>query len=326
MASQEGIRPLSSMNHIHDLTEVKLPTSDVTIGSFDGVHLGHQRLVCELVETAHQEGRPAVVLTFFPHPSVVLRGRKPSFYINSPEEKAEILASLGVDYVITQRFDLELSRVTAADFLDRLQSSLGLRGLWVGEDFALGHNREGNRAYLEQHAAGRDFKLHVVPPVKVQGEIVSSTRVREALRSGAVAQVEAYLGRPFLLPGKVIRGAGRGHELGFPTANLSIWDERAYPRAGVYVCLAELEGEQHPAVTNIGHRPTFEDDGGPPIIESHLIDFDGALYGMQIRLEFLQRLRDERRFPNRQALMDQISQDIQRAREIIAERREEDHA
>jgi riboflavin kinase/FMN adenylyltransferase len=314
------------MKHVHDLTEIQLPESDLTIGSFDGVHRGHQQLVRELVEAAHRADRPAVVLTFFPHPSVVLRGRKPSFYINTPEEKAGILAQFDVDYVITQRFDLELSRVSAADFLDRLQASLGMRSLWVGEDFALGHNREGNRAYLEQHAGSRGFELHVVPPVKVHGEIVSSTRVREALRAGAVAQVEAYLGRPFSLPGEVVRGAGRGHELGFPTANLSIWDERAYPRAGVYVCLANLSSGQHPAVTNIGHRPTFDDDGGPPIIETHLLDYTGELYGMPIRLEFLERLRDERRFPDRQALMDQIARDIQRAREIISERREEDHA
>ena len=326
MASSKGVQPLSSMEHIHDLAAIHLAESDLTIGSFDGVHLGHQQLVRELVEVAHQSGRPAVVLTFFPHPSVVLRGRKPSFYINTPDEKAEILGNLGVDYVITQVFDLELSRVTAADFLDRLQNSLGVHNLWVGEDFALGHNREGNRAYLEQQANERGFQLHVVPPIKVQGEIVSSTRVREALRSGAVSQVEAYLGRPFKLPGVVVRGAGRGHKLGFPTANIEIWDERAYPRAGVYVCLARWDDEEASAVTNIGHRPTFEADGGPPTIEAHLLDYSGELYGVELSLVFLARLRAERRFPSPQALMDQIALDIQRAREIIAERKEEKHA
>ncbi|MEJ2011543.1 MAG: bifunctional riboflavin kinase/FAD synthetase [Anaerolineales bacterium] len=314
------------MEHVHDLTEIQLPGSELTIGSFDGVHLGHQQLVRELVDHARAARRPAVVLTFFPHPSVVLRGRKPSFYISSPEEKAQLLGDLGVDYVITQTFDLALSRVSASDFLGRLQASLGMRSLWIGEDFALGHNREGNRAYLEEQSGERDFELHVVAPYKVQGEIVSSTRVREALRSGAVSQVEAYLGRPFKLPGEVVRGAGRGHDLGFPTANLAIWDERAYPRSGVYACLADLEGERASAVTNIGHRPTFEDDGGPPTIEAHLLDYSGELYGKKINLEFLARLRAERRFPNPQALMKQITLDIQQAREIIAERREEDHA
>jgi riboflavin kinase/FMN adenylyltransferase len=314
------------MEHVHDLTEIQLPASELTIGSFDGVHLGHQQLVRELVDHAHAARRPAVVLTFFPHPSVVLRGRKPAFYISSPDEKAALLGDLGIDFVITQTFDLELSRVSASVYLDRLHASLGMRSLWIGEDFALGHNREGNRAYLEGQSVKRGFELHIVPPFKLQGEIVSSTRVREALRSGAVSQVEAYLGRPFRLPGEVVRGAGRGHDLGFPTANLAIWDERAYPRSGVYACLAELEGERTSAVTNIGHRPTFEDDGGRPTIEAHLLDYSGELYGKKINLEFLARLRAERRFPNPQALMDQIELDIQHAREIIADRREEDHA
>jgi riboflavin kinase/FMN adenylyltransferase len=314
------------MKHLHDLSEIKLDVSNLTIGSFDGVHRGHQHLIHELVRSSKESGWPAVVLTFFPHPSVVLRGRKPSFYINTPEEKADLLGQLGVDYVVTQTFDIDLSRVTAGDFLDRLHKTLGLRSLWVGSDFALGYHREGNRSFLEAASIERGFDLHIIDPVMVDGEVVSSTRVREALRSGSVSQAESYLGRPFSLPGEVERGAGRGRLLGFPTANLKIWDERAYPRTGVYACLAAWDGRQAQAVTNIGHRPTFEDVTGLPTIEAHLLDYEGDLYGKELELRFYARLRHEQRFPGPQALLDQIREDIQKARQVFAARKESDYA
>lgn len=314
------------MLHVRGLSELKLEASDLTIGSFDGVHLGHQHLINALVNSSRNSGRPSVVLTFSPHPSVVLRGRKPSFYINTPEEKAELLGKLGIDYVLTQTFDLALSQVTADEFLDRLQANLGMRSLWMGADFALGHNREGNRTFLQAAAVERGFELRIIEPLKVEGEVVSSTRVREALRSGSVSQVEAYLGRPFMLTGRVIRGVGRGKRLGIPTANLEIWDERAYPRTGVYACMASWEGGRAQAVTNIGHRPTFEEDGGPPTIEAHLLDYEGDLYEEEIKLTFYARLRHEQRFSSPEALLLQIQEDIKKAREILTARREFDRA
>jgi riboflavin kinase/FMN adenylyltransferase len=314
------------MEHLHDLSELKLESSDLTIGSFDGVHRGHQHLIQAMVASSQASGCPSVVLTFFPHPSVVLRGRKPSFYINTPDEKAELLGKLGIDYVLTQPFDLDLSRVTAGEFLDRLHLNLGMRSLWVGADFALGHNREGDRNFLQAAAVERDFELRIIEPLKIDGEVVSSTRVREALRSGSVSKVEAYLGRPFMLPGQIVRGVGRGRRLGIPTANLKIWDERAYPRTGVYACMAAWEGGGAQAVTNIGHRPTFEQDGGPPTIEAHLLDFEGDLYEREIKLTFYERLRHEQRFSSPQALLKQIQRDIQEARIILAARSAIDHA
>ncbi len=314
------------MEPLRDLSELKLKASDLTIGSFDGVHRGHQHLIQALVKSSQISGRPSVVLTFFPHPSVVLRGRKPSFYINTPEEKAELLGKLGIDYVLTQTFDLALSQVTAIEFLDRLQVNLGMHSLWVGGDFALGHNREGNRTFLQAAAVERGFDLRIIEPLKIDGEVVSSTRVREALRSGSVSQVEAYLGRPFALPGQVVRGVGRGRRLGIPTANLRIWDERAYPRTGVYACMAAWKGGSAQAVTNIGYRPTFEEDGGPPTIEAHLLDYEGDLYDKEVELTFYARLRHEQRFSGPEALLEQIQEDIQNAREVLAARREIDHA
>lgn len=305
------------MQHFHDLSSLNLQGCGLTIGSFDGVHRGHQTLIDKLVSDTHAVGLPAVVLTFFPHPSVFLRGRSPRFYITNPDEKAALLGDLGIDYVITHPFDLDLSRVAARDFLDMLKKHLAFSHLWIGEDFALGYQREGNRIFLEQVRAEYDFELHVIQPVMAEGEIVSSTRVREALRAGDVARVASYLGRYFTVPGEVVQGAHRGKDLGFPTANLRIWEERAYPGPGVYACLVETGQNRWKAVTNIGVRPTFEDGQDQVTIETHLLDFDGDLYGEQIKINFVDRLRDERRFPSPEALLTQIEHDIQRTYNIL---------
>ena len=305
------------MEHASDVTALSLPGSVLSIGSFDGVHLGHQALISRLVRLARQTGLPAVVLTFFPHPSVVLRGRQPALYINTPDEKAQLLGQLGVDFVVTQTFDAALSRWSADAFLDRLGLHLGLRQLVVGEDFALGYHREGNRIFLEQAAPRRGFTLEVVPPFLIDGEAVSSTRVREALRSGDVRRAAIYLGRRFGLPGTVVRGVGRGRRLGIPTANLGFWNERAYPAPGVYACWAETGGAIIPAVTNIGLRPTFDDGLLHPVVEAHLLDFSADLYDHAVRLLFVERLRDEQRFEGPDALAAQIHRDIQKAREVL---------
>ncbi|MFQ5921963.1 MAG: riboflavin biosynthesis protein RibF [Anaerolineales bacterium] len=305
------------MQHLQDLSELRLELSSLTIGSFDGVHLGHQELLRMMVRRAKRADLPVVVLTFYPHPSVVLGRRTPAFYITAPDEKAELLGKGGADFVITQTFDLELSQVEAGDFLDRLTSQLGFTDLWAGEDFALGHQRRGNRHYLERESHARSFRYHLVSPTVVGGEVVSSTRVREALRSGDVARAATYLGRSFELPGIVQEGAGRGKELGIPTANLMIWEERAYPAVGVYACTAEVEGARTQAVTNIGFRPTFEDELQLPVVEAHLLDYVGELYGKEIKLEFVDRLRDEIRFSGPEALLEQIEKDIRHARGLL---------
>jgi riboflavin kinase/FMN adenylyltransferase len=319
VASQESVWTLKglSMQHLRQIDQLSLDSCSLTIGSFDGVHKGHQALVQKLVAQAHADNTTAVVLTFYPHPSVVLRGRKPAYYINTPEEKAHLLGELGVDIVVTQSFDLKLSEVTAEEFLNQLQTRCGFKDLWVGEDFAFGHNRRGDRFFLELEGEQRGFKLHKIEPVFVSGEIVSSTRVREALRSGDVARVQRYLGRPFEVPGVVIKGAGRGRDLGFPTANLEIWEERAFPRSGVYACIASVDGDSWKAVTSIGVRPTFNSDEVSPTVETHLLEYSGDLYDKEIRLSFIARLRDERKFANPEALMQRIQVDIQRAEEIL---------
>lgn len=305
------------MQHHRDLNELRLPSSVLTIGSFDGVHLGHQDLVRQLVDSAGRHGWPGVVLTFYPHPSVVLRKRTPPFYINTPEEKAELLGKLGVEHVITHPFDLQLSKIEADDFLAWLHDQLGFRQLWAGPDFAMGHERRGNRQFLEEQSAQHGFELCIAEPLKIDGEVISATRVREALRSGDVARAASYLGRPFMLTGTAVRGAGGGAPLGIPTANLSIWEERACPGSGVYACRAVVAGEQWAAVTNIGIRPKSQDEPERPVVETHLLDFKGELYQQEVRLSFIERLRDERKFDRPPALNKSIARDIRRARKLL---------
>ena len=309
---------MTLLTTFQEYAALRLAPSHVTMGSFDGVHLGHARLIEAMVASARAEVAPAVVVTFFPHPSVVLRGRQPALYITTVEEKAQLLHLQGADHVISLRFDQALAAVTASDFLQRMLTELRMRRLFIGEDFALGHGREGTRHFLEQHSLEGGFQVEVIPPLQIDGEVVSSTRVRESLRSGDVARVRRYLGRPLIIPGRVMRGAGRGRRLGIPTANLEIWDERAYPGGGVYACWAEVAGKRWPSVTNIGFRPTFEEDTPRPIIEAHLLDFDHDLYDQEMRLVFIERLRDERRFNGPEALLEQIARDIGRARTMLA--------
>ncbi len=327
MASPQGLSGLTNvMHHIKDLNSIQLDHCNLTIGSFDGVHRGHQEIIKGLVTDAKAEGGPSVALTFFPHPSAVLLGRKPIFYLTSPDEKADLLGTMGVDYVITQRFDLPLARIRASAFLDTLQNRLGFRCLWIGEDFAFGYQREGDQHFLKQVSAERGFELQVVPPVIVDNEVVSSTRIRNALRVGEVTLAAELLGRHFSFTGMVVTGSDRGKRLGFPTANLRIDEDRAYPGPGVYVCLAEVAGRRWSAVTNIGVRPTFEENQEIATIETHLLDFQGDLYNQEIRLAFIERLRDEKRFSNSAALISQINQDIDQARHILETELERDNA
>jgi riboflavin kinase / FMN adenylyltransferase len=291
----------------------------VTIGAFDGLHRGHQALIDQMVQAAHSADQAAVVITFFPHPSVVLRGRRPSFYLSTPEEKVEYLSRLGVDAVVTHPFNHAVAQVTAAEFVDRLVRYARLRTLWAGADFALGHNREGDLNYLRTAGEKRGFDVCVMQPVLIDGEVISSTRIRQTLRDGAVEQAARYLGRPFRLSGQVVPGAQRGRKLGIPTANVQVSEEHAVPAVGVYAARTYHAGGMSPAVVNIGFRPTFEGGEARPVIEAHLLDFDGDLYDKTLTLEFIARLRPEMKFPGIDALVAQIHRDIELARVILAE-------
>lgn len=305
------------MEHFWLLEAVHLENSWLTIGTFDGVHLGHQSILERLVKGARAQGAPAVVLTFHPHPAAVLRGRKGAFYLTSPEERAGLLAEVGVDVVITHPFTPEVASQTAQEFIRRLHLHLRMQHLCVGHDFALGRGREGNLQVLERLGTEYGYRLEMLPPVELQGKVVSSSLIRNGLADGDLEKVNRLLGRPYSLGGNVIHGDGRGRRIGIPTANLQIWHERVVPKPGVYACTAALNARTWMAVVNIGYRPTFETQSEAPQVEAHLLDFADDLYHQRVELSFIQRLRDEQKFPGIDQLVEQIHFDIKQAREIL---------
>lgn len=306
------------MQHFWSLDQVRLDNAWVTIGSFDGVHIGHQKVLRELAAGAHQQGMPAVVLTFYPHPAVILRGYDYPFYLTHPNNKARLLGELGIDVVITHPFNKDVAATAAQDFMNKLHQQLHLQHVQIGYDFALGKNRDGNFETLSSMGAVMGFSVKRTKPLNSDGQVVSSSRIRFLLGAGQVAEAATLLSRNFAVDGKVVLGDQRGASLGFPTANLEIWAEQAIPAAGVYVCRAHVGGQTWGAVTNIGVRPTFESSPVRPRVETHLLDFAGNIYGESVQLEFIQRLRGEQRFPNINALIEQIEKDSQQARKILA--------
>lgn len=305
------------MQHFTSLNEVRLQDAWLTIGSFDGVHRGHQAILRRLVAGAHEAGAPAVALTFHPHPATVLRGRNGPFYLTSPEERAELMGALGVDVVITHPFDRKVAALTAQEFIARLHVALGMRHLLVGPDFALGHNREGDIPRLRELGKEYGYVVRTAGMVRVANEGVSSSRIRRCLDEGDVRMAARLLGRPYWIGGEIVPGDGRGRTIGIPTANLDTPIDRAMPRVGVYACRAVFDGVHYPAVTNIGVRPTFVEQQVAPRAETHLLEYRGDLYGKMARLEFVERLRDEQRFPNAEALVAQIHADIHQAKKVL---------
>lgn len=309
--------PKPAMLHYQSLEGVSLANTWLTIGSFDGVHRGHQEIIRQLVTGARDANATSVAITFHPHPAVVLGKRSNPLFLTTPEERASLLGELGVDVVVTYPFDTATSQLSARDFIARLHQHLGLRRLLVGQDFALGRGREGNVERLSVLGQEFGYSVEVIPPVLNGDVVVSSSQIRSILLEGDVEHAARLLGRCYSVSGQVVHGDDRGKSLGIPTANLSVWSERTIPKAGVYVCRALVDGEYWGAVTNIGIRPTFENLPVIPRIEAHLLDFDADIYERHISLEFVSRLRDEQRFSDIQSLIKQIHTDIQRAREIL---------
>jgi riboflavin kinase/FMN adenylyltransferase len=306
------------MQHFWSLDDIQLEDTWLTIGSFDGVHRGHQKVVRELTAGARAAGAPAVVLTFFPHPAAILKGRDYPFYLTTPEERASLLGNLGVDYVITHPFNEEVANTTAHDFIARLHKHLGMSHLRVGHDFALGKDRQGDAETLSKLGQKFGYTLNRTKAITDHGDVISSSRIRFLLGAGQVDKAAELLGRNFSVEGKVVLGDQRGHGLGFPTANLELWPELAIPAAGVYVCRARVGGQSWGAVTNVGVRPTFEVNPVPPRVEAHLLDFEADIYGQTLKIAFLARIRGERRFASVDALVAQIQKDVRQARQMLA--------
>lgn len=305
------------MQHYRSLSGVTLDNVWMTIGSFDGVHRGHQEIVRRVVSGATQAGVPSVVFTFYPHPAVVLGKRQDPLLLTQPDVKADLLGEMGVDYVVTYPFTVETSMHTAEEFINLLHEHLGMQRLLVGEDFALGRGREGDVVRLEELGRKVGYTLEVVTPVRNGDIIVSSSQIRKHLFEGDVAQAEGLLGRRYKISGEVVHGDARGKLIGIPTANLDVPNEQAIPKTGVYVCRAYVGGKRYGAVANIGFRPTFDNGTAAPRVEAHILDFDEDLYDSILSLEFIRRLRNEMRFSSVQSLIEQIQADISSARSIL---------
>jgi riboflavin kinase/FMN adenylyltransferase len=308
------------MRVVRDLAQVH-PTSRsyVTIGVFDGIHRGHQQLIAAMVEASHSTHSVAAALTFDPHPSVTL-GRTPPPLLTTAMERAEYLAALELDVLVVLPFTPATARTPAVDFVEALKRHLRLAELWVGPDFALGHRREGDISSLQRLGTERGFTVHIIEKLVWEGKPVSSSRIRAALKAGDIDEATGCLGRPYRLAGAVLRGHGLGRRFQVPTANLSLSPERLIPATGVYACLAHTQrAGTHPAVVNIGTRPTFA--GQTLTVEAHLLDFCGDIYDQTLALDFITRLRDERPFPTPSALVAQIQDDIAQARHRLGEAR-----
>ncbi len=304
------------MTHLYSLVEAHLPqNSIVTIGVFDGVHKGHQYLIKRLVEEAHSTGRLAVVLTFFPHPDIVLRGLHGRYYLTSAEQKAELLKSLGVDLVVTHPFNDEVRQLRASEFVDQLLSHLKMSALWVGSDFAMGYKREGNVPFLREQGIQKGFSVHEIDLIEAQGGKISSSLIRQAVQEGQMEKARNWLNRAYSVIGEVVHGEKRGRKIGFPTANTSVWDELVLPANGIYAGWARLGDERFMAMTNVGVRPTF--DGKNVTVEPYLLDFDRDIYGHQLEVSFEKLLRPEAKFNSLQELIDQIGRDVEEGKAFL---------
>jgi riboflavin kinase / FMN adenylyltransferase len=289
----------------------------ITIGVFDGVHLGHKYLISQLKQLASKQGFQSIVITFDRHPQEVLTPLNHPPFLIDISEKTALLKNEGVDSVIVLAFNQALADYSALDFLNLLKTKLHMRGLVIGPDFALGHHNEGNIQTIHRLALKIDFSVTIVSPVTIDNEIVSSTSIRTALADGNMEKVQKLLGRPFDLHGPVIHGKGRGTTLGFPTINLNILPGQALPEDGVYATRAYLNEKAYPSVTNIGNNPTFSNTERS--VETFILNYHNDLYQQEIKIEFIRKIRNETKFSNIEDLQKQIFKDIEQTEIILGQ-------
>ncbi len=300
------------MRIIHAAQELKPAGRKVclAIGFFDGVHLGHQQVIRQTLTDARQHEAVALVMTFDRHPNTIVAPNRVPPLIYSLPQKLRAIESLGADTLLLMHFDQAFSEQTGEAFVRALVRDLGhIQSLCVGANFVFGHKRSGNVDLLRRLGAELKFAVHGMAAVSLDGRAVSSTRIREAIKAGALDDVSQMLGRAYSLAGTVVRGDGLGHQLGFPTANLDVTG-LVLPPHGVYAVHAEADGRTHRAVLNIGHRPTLRNPNPQLRVEAHLIDFAGDVYGRELEVAFVERLRPERKFGSLADLRNQIAQDI----------------
>ncbi|ACN15790.1 RibF [Desulforapulum autotrophicum HRM2] len=309
------------MELIEDLKFIKTPFNKavITIGNFDGVHKGHQAIFHQVIEKAEEIGGTSVVMTFDPHPLKVLGHNGPPL-ITRKDQKIELISATGIDKILCLPFTREFAAISAQEFIkDLLINQLGMKAIVVGLDYSFGRNREGNLELMQKAGKQLGFEVLIadwINDTETGSERISSTRIRELVMEGRVDETPKFLGRFYQIRGKVVKGRQRGgSKLGFPTANIKLHDELS-PKMGVYAVTVETQTGKFKGVANIGYSPTFDDHIFT--IEVHLLDFAGDLYNTRIRINMIKRLRDEKKFSNLEELSNQIRNDIQLAREILA--------
>ena len=291
--------------------------SIVTIGTFDGVHIGHQEIIKKLVQHAKENNSESVILTFFPHPRMVLQNSSTIKLLNTIDEKVELLQENGLDNLIIQPFTKEFSRLTALDFVRLiLVKHLQTKKLIIGYDHRFGRNREGNFEQLREFGGAYAFDLEEIPAQEIKDITISSTKIRTAIENGDIKKANSYLGYNYMLTGEVVSGKALGRKYKYPTINIYIKEtHKLIPKSGVYIVETTINNEHYYGIMNIGKRPTL--NGKRKTIEVHLLDFDKSLYGEKIKVGLLIRLRDEHKFDSIELLFDQIQKDEAKARELI---------
>ena len=306
---------MNTLRQIDDLAQFTGPLA-LGIGVFDGVHLGHLAVIrCTLAAVRESNGTP-VIVTFDPHPARILRPENPPPLLTSTAHKLQLLAGAGVENVLLVKFDAAFASQSPEEFIRRL-AAYSVKTICVGEDWAFGKNRGGNVDFLRQLGNDLSYSVIAVPPVKIDGETVSSTLIRRAVEGGKLDLAAQYLGRHYTILGTVVSGAKLGRTIGFPTANLSAHNEQ-FPPNGVYAIRARIGSNSHEGVANIGVRPTLDDATLGRLLEVHLFDFDRDLYGQDIEISFAKLLRPEQKFHDLAALRTQISADCTKARDYFA--------
>jgi len=306
------------MEVIHNIANYRpKKTAILTIGTFDGVHIGHKKIISDLVAKAKKEDLCAVVLTFFPHPRMVLQKESQLKMIDTLKEKRQLLEILGVEILIIQPFTLEFSRMTAIEYTrDVLVNGLGISKLIIGYDHRFGRNREATVEDLKNFGLDYDFTVEEIPAQDIASIAVSSTKVRNAITAGEIKKANQYLGRPFSLSGTIVKGDKIGRKIGFPTANLYIEEKyKLKPQNGVYLVQCHWDNQKYFGMMNVGKRPTIS--GKETQIETYFFDFDGDLYGKKLNINLLEKIRDEQKYDSLESLGNQLNIDQKSCRELI---------
>ncbi|MBN3039273.1 MAG: bifunctional riboflavin kinase/FAD synthetase [Candidatus Omnitrophica bacterium] len=308
---------MKRVNGIRNLrSKVRKPV--LAVGVFDGVHRGHQRIIREVVREAKRIGGTSVIMTFDPHPLKLLYRKAHAPLITSLEHRINLIGDLDVDICLVINFNNKFSRISADDFIKKvLLQALGIECLVIGESFRFGRKKRGSLALLRELSREHKFHIHKVKPFKVNGKIISSSKIRQFIKNGELSRAKVFLGREFSILGRVVPGRARGRILGFPTANITPHQE-IVPLSGVYAVRVKLNKRVLPGILNIGKRPTFENKKDAyPTIETHIFNFHNNIYGKKLEIFFVKRIRPEKRFYSPEALRAQIARDQHKAKSIL---------